>query len=335
MGINLRWDITNKCRMKCIHCYNAEFRRSRYDVLDEDSIDTIINKLPRDKIKVVKLMGGEPFNSDYIGCICDKLDKRGLMFGVTTNGDFDFEFCDAVAFSKERFSYITFSMDGYKEEAKLFRKNLNVDNVILNIKTIKRKYPNIVVCVNLIINKINYSSIYDILDYYACLGVKKINITNLSGDKTIVNRYRCNNEQLISAIKAISRFINNHDNIIIECSFCCNKMTEQLDTSISQRMSFDYRCLAGREIGYIDYMGNLLPCEAILRQEKLYNFYISKGEYSLLQHDFNSIWMKEAFLEVYKHDVYFRLKNEANNPSCIQCSSKKICGDCFYATILD
>lgn len=333
MGINLRWDITNNCKMNCIHCYNSDFRKSRYDVLNSGDIETIINKLPRDKIRVVKLMGGEPFDSDYIDTICNKLDQRGLSFGITTNGDFEFEFCDAIAFSKKSFSYITFSMDGYKDEAKLFRKNLNVDNVISNIKAMKRKYPNIAVCLNLIINTINYSSIYDILKFYVQLGIEKINITNLSGKKTIVDRYQCNNTQIISAIKDISRFADDYYNIIIECGFCCNKMTEQLDSAISNRISFDYRCLAGREIGYIDYMGNLLPCEAILKQEELYYSYISKGEYSLLQHDFNSIWMKKAFFEVYKHDIYFRYKNEAINPSCMNCSSKKVCGDCFYAVI--
>ena len=129
MGVFLRWDITNNCRMKCIHCYNADFRNKRKDILKEDDIRMVIGRLPVEKISVVKLMGGEPFDSEYIDVICNELENKGMKFGLTTNGDFDYEYCELIAFSKKMCSYITFSMDGYQEEARLFRRNLNVTNV--------------------------------------------------------------------------------------------------------------------------------------------------------------------------------------------------------------
>lgn len=330
MSINLRWDITTNCRMNCIHCYNSRFRKSRNDVLSQQDINIIIDKFPAYKINVVKLMGGESFDSKNIVYICAGLSRRGISFGVTTNGDFDWEFANEVAFSKSGFLYITFSMDGYEDEAKLFRKKLDVDNVISNIKKVKKYYPKVIICLNLILNTSNYDKIRKILNFYVDLGVEKINISQLSGREEIIRQYQCDNLQLIAAIEDISRFVDEHEEIVIECGFACNKIREQIKTNINNKISFDYRCLAGREIGYIDYMGNLLPCEAILKQEQLYNFYISSGEYSLLINDFDTIWMQKAFNDVYKHDVLFRYKNRANNPNCKQCLSKNVCGDCFY-----
>lgn len=332
MGIFLRWDITNNCKMNCIHCYNAEFRNKHKDILKEGDIRIIIERLPIERIKVVKLMGGEPFDSEYIDVICATLEKRGLKFGLTTNGDFDYEYCESIAFNKSMCEYITFSMDGYQSEARLFRRNLNVANVISNIKKIRENHPEIRLCLNLIINNMNYNKIYDILKFYADLGIEKVNISNLSGKQDIVDFYKCNDEQIVSVTKEISRFLDDYDSMAVECGYCCNNVRNQIVGAINQRLSFDYHCMAGRKIGYIDYMGNLLPCEAVLKNETLYSTYVNSGKYSLLKYDFDEIWMKEAFHEVYRHDIMFRYYNESNNPKCIGCNKKDICGDCFYIT---
>lgn len=331
MGIYLRWDITNKCRMNCIHCYNADFRNKNKDVLTCEDMKLIVEKLPAEKIDILKLMGGEPLDCEYIEELSGFLNTKGIRYGITTNGDFDFNYADCIMFSKDNFSYITFSMDGYnKKEALLFRRNLNLENVISNMIQFRNKYPYKKMCLNLILNNINYSSIYDILIFYSAIGVEKINVSNLSGKSEIVSKYRCSESQLVFATKEIIRFKRKNAKIIIECAYCCNKMKMRLAEKDRDILSFDYQCLAGREIGYIDYMGNLLPCGAILNNETMYSKYIQDGNYSLLKYEFFDIWMKDAFLQVYDHDVCFRIKNLANNKSCLSCKSKGICGDCLY-----
>lgn len=316
--------------MNCSHCYNARSRYGKVDKLSPKDIKNIVNKLPVDKISSVKLMGGEPFDSENIFLACDELDHRRIPFGMTTNGNFDIDTYEDL-FNLEMFHYITFSMDGYEEkDARLFRKQLNVHKTLENIKKIHFRYPKAIMCLNIVINNINCYKIYDILSFYASLGMTKINVSGLDIINDNIKKYKCSTKELCIASEQINAFMNTNKKCAIECAYACCDMYHLLNSGNLQ-ISFDYRCRAGREIGYIDSKGNLFPCEAIQRNTDLYQRMSESGEYSLLEKDFFSIWMNDVFNDVYNFDVIFRYGNEITNNKCQKCDYRaQKCGRCYF-----
>lgn len=330
MGILLRWDITNTCKLNCIHCYNSIFRHGNVDELTIADVKTIVRRLPIDNISYVKLMGGEPFDTDLLYTICYELDNKKIPFGITTNGIFDINKYEEI-FEKKMLKYITFSLDGYDEkDIHLFRKGLEINRVISNIKSIKALYPEILLCLNIILNKCNYKKMYNILDFYFSIGMNKVNITDLEGINDFIKHYKCNLQEMCIASKLIDDYVSEHKSCLVECSYSCCDLYNMIQRE-NLYISFDYRCRAGREIGYIDTKGNLFPCEAIQNNEKLYKKLSSDTDYSLLINDFFTIWMKEEFNNVYNYDVKFRFGNCIDNKKCERCSYRQEkCGKCYY-----
>lgn len=80
----LKWSITDKCNLRCKHCYKSNFERET----TKDDIDLIIKELTRNKIACVALTGGEPTLSNHFPYILKKLKKSKIKTEIASNGFF-------------------------------------------------------------------------------------------------------------------------------------------------------------------------------------------------------------------------------------------------------
>jgi len=83
--IYILWEITYKCNLRCIHCYNAS-PRSVNELSNEELLD-VADQIARMKIFSVCLSGGEPFLrwKAYIE-LAYYLAEHGISVGTITNG---------------------------------------------------------------------------------------------------------------------------------------------------------------------------------------------------------------------------------------------------------
>ena len=59
-NLNLLWDITNECNLRCIHCYNANAPAKHSSGFDMIEPKEIIKQLSNLGFTHIHLLGGEP-----------------------------------------------------------------------------------------------------------------------------------------------------------------------------------------------------------------------------------------------------------------------------------
>ena len=338
-NIILRWNITEKCSLGCSHCYNKDFRNKEEWHLSEADIMDIINSLPEKSIRMIKLSGGEPFESELLSFICNNLLEKGISYGISSNGLFNYYDYEEI-FSKYNCEFVTFSVDGVTQKHfDTFRKKSQANKVFHNIENIKRYHPKTKIAINLVLNKDNYQDILIILDLlFNKYKVDKVNVTQLS----IINEYTrqksCDKSEILGTLIDIKKYMannitNEHYYPNVQLSIGCNKVYNDMSPNlIDEKFNLNYRCNAGKTLGVVYGSGFLLPCEKAIYSESVRD--VNFEEYSLLKHDFWEIWDRPLFNKVYEYDLMFRESVlKARNINCESCEYRHFnCGECVFKT---
>lgn len=174
--IKIQWKITNKCNLKCKHCYLGKLDGFELPFEKADEIaDTIINS----NVMEVTISGGECLTYKGIEKIIKKFLINGIKVDVFTNAlllknvldKFDSDILNKSAL----LFYV--SVDGLKSSHEQIRGKNTFDKTIENIKyAIEKGYP---VVTNTVINKINYCDIMDMIVLLKQMGVKDVQLSNL------------------------------------------------------------------------------------------------------------------------------------------------------------
>jgi len=86
--IDFAWiEITNKCNLRCIHCYNEHDARTKKSMSFEN-FKYVVDQLCSVGIEKIQLIGGEPFllNKNTLFSMMDYLSSRIKGFELFTNG---------------------------------------------------------------------------------------------------------------------------------------------------------------------------------------------------------------------------------------------------------
>lgn len=90
--LTLLWDITDRCNLRCKHCYNGNkyftVRPSGADTNNNEADQTIrlAESITSEQVDFVHFLGGEPFLSPVIFPVTKILQSKGIKVGVNTNG---------------------------------------------------------------------------------------------------------------------------------------------------------------------------------------------------------------------------------------------------------
>lgn len=174
--IKIQWKITNKCNLKCKHCYLGKLDGFELPFEKADEIaDTIINS----NVMEVTISGGECLTYKGIEKIIKKFLINGIKVDVFTNALLLKNVLDKIDSDILNKSTLLFyvSVDGLKSSHEQIRGKNTFDKTIENIKyAIEKGYP---VVTNTVINKINYCDIMDMIVLLKRMGVKDVQLSNL------------------------------------------------------------------------------------------------------------------------------------------------------------
>lgn len=174
--IKIQWKITNKCNLKCKHCYLGKLDGFELPFEKANEIaDTIINS----NVMEVTISGGECLTYKGIEEIIKRFLINGIKVNVFTNAVLLKNVLDRIDSGILNKNALLFyvSVDGLKSSHEQIRGKNTFDKTIENIKyAIEKGYP---VVTNTVINKINYCDIMDMIVLLKQMGVKDVQLSNL------------------------------------------------------------------------------------------------------------------------------------------------------------
>ncbi|MCK4259609.1 MAG: radical SAM protein [Halanaerobiales bacterium] len=160
--------LTDKCNMKCPHCYiaaNEKDQKNEKELSLEKYIE-VIEKLRERGLEYVKLTGGEPLiKKDIAKSIIDYCNKNNINISLETNGtlmdDKDIEFLSSI----KKMS-LSFSLDFPDDRFDTFRVYPGAfEKVVQTIKQIRETAKGVTITVLATIFKDNFNIMDELASY--------------------------------------------------------------------------------------------------------------------------------------------------------------------------
>jgi radical SAM protein with 4Fe4S-binding SPASM domain len=141
-GINLKGpltvglDITNRCNLKCKHCYANAIFDSKIPDFPMEKIISMLDELNELGTCLISLAGGEPLVRDDLFEITRAIKKRGMMLFLNSNGQLLTKEC-ARNLKKNGVDHIEISIDGLENNHDVIRGQGSFKKAIEGFKNAK------------------------------------------------------------------------------------------------------------------------------------------------------------------------------------------------------
>ncbi len=197
---------TMKCPLNCVYCYVDEVNIQKEE-LELSVYKELINKAKGLGLELVDIAGGEPLTFSEIFPLIKFIIKGGIKVRLVSNG----LYLDRVISNIKSMDYIDLhiSLDSPYEEVQdkvrsykgLYRK------VRDNIYLVQEHYGSCIT-VNIVINRTNYQSIYEMLSYLVSLKIKKVDFQPVMSvsKKTSNNSFDVSIDELLQTYQSIQKF---------------------------------------------------------------------------------------------------------------------------------
>lgn len=316
------WNITDKCNLKCNHCYrNSGAANPESAVSNEKSIH-LISEIKKLNPPMVILSGGEPLLRKNVFAIMEKCKEAGLKTGLSTNGTLIDE--DMAKKIKEiGIDYVGISIDGreiFHDEFRGLKGAFALSwNAIAYLNCLGVKSG-----VRFTLTNNNHTDLFYILDKTFKSGAKRFCLYHLvycgragiamdlpaPEKEKIMNDFfsRAETLCLINADFEILTADNPADAI-----YMMTKTPGNNEAAIN-RLKGQGGCPAGEKVIYLDSTGEVYPCQ-FLRDESLGN--VTKRPLSDIWNDNGNHLLKKL-----------RNKTGFLKGRCGRCAYKEICQGC-------
>jgi len=275
--MNLVWDLTWKCNLRCKHCL-------AYDSLSEEAtelslagkVELIDYAISQYGLKQVHLIGGEPFASSDIMQLLHYLQFRRIPTTVVTNGTLLDETRAEYILSKIELPIkIVFSLDGPDAATNDAIRGAGVyDRCIANLAFLLKladslgKRALLRVSIAGTFNAINLSCLQSYVHLAEGLGVDELSIGELAESGNAVNNYDTliirDKSELVSAVRSLYRAYASRS--------CTYRLIIDLPPRIIRQLNETYKvnsitqsapCSVLRNSVRIDGNGSLYKCKYI------------------------------------------------------------------------
>jgi mycofactocin radical SAM maturase len=298
--VNLTWEITLKCNLRCAHCL-SDSGIAAPDELSERECIKLVDELTALKVFQVNIGGGEPFiRNDFVDLL-NYAQAKGLVTCVSTNGTvIDDDLAKRLA--KLKMLYLQVSLDGATEDVNDHIRGKGTYHKILGAIDCLAK-NDVPFSINTVLTRINYPQLDSLRslarEYGAELRVSRFRPSG-RGKTSKVHLGPAKNQ-----LEAFADWLQKHDLVRTGDSFFC------LTSEKRRRKGLDM-CGAAKMTCCISPNGNVYPCAFM--QEK--PFLVGNVRIA----SFKDMWDRAP--------VFHELRN-LNVESCRTCSRFEACrGGC-------
>lgn len=322
------WDITRRCNLNCIHCYNFGSIASSLELDIEKDHKSIIDRFVKAGINHIHLLGGEPLLTNGLFEMINYANKCGVLVSINTNG---------TLLNKEMINrlielqlfQLTISLDGATQLTNdEIRGSGSFERVVENVKRtvacIHNNNSPMIVQIATVITRKNLSTIHKLPRLLKEIGVQYLDILKL---------YECGN----ASKNALSLSITSKEYLDAICKLIFESYRNQIFTQIdckpkvlniiNKRFGFQIekfnisfaKCCAGKQIIFMDHKGNIFPCGP-------YSHTLSDPE--LQTNIFAENYIES--LKIIENSISDKIRINTNElkPICKNCQFKSVCGGC-------
>lgn len=270
MPIKVYLTVTDKCNLRCKHCFGAFGKGYEMSV---QQVEHILDQLEVSGVCQIGLTGGEPFCHPNIFEIIKMIVNRGFTLQTTTNGTLiNQNFIDAFKEYGSSCFRLSISFDGIPAIHDSIRGRGTFDRAMAGVKILQSN--NINFAFNTVITNQNYSSLEDFLNIMLENGMENGSFSLIAPTGRAKN-----NEQLLFNISS-----EDFDDIIHHVKSCIRNFAaktgkpqymtgafiqpdgrEIFDSSVEVARELGIkRCSAGVYIATICADGTVIPCIYLL-----------------------------------------------------------------------
>ena len=175
---NATFDVTNKCNLRCAHCYNySEYLATKNcPDLTLEECKKILYKLKESGYTSISLLGGEPFYRKDIFDILSTIKYFGMKSTVTTNGTFLTE-SSIAKLAEVGLNTLIVSVDGYcASEHDSIRGTGVFEKITAGLLNLSKEELKFNVIISHVITELNFRNLYKMVDLCLRYKIKQINI---------------------------------------------------------------------------------------------------------------------------------------------------------------
>jgi mycofactocin radical SAM maturase len=246
--VNLTWEITHRCNLRCIHCLSASSVESEGE-LDFNECKGIVDQLAALKVFEINFGGGEPLLKDYFLPLLHYIHEKGIVTCISTTGTALTD--EAIAcFTGNPLVNVQVSLDGATPEVNdAIRGKGTFRRIIGGIERLAGK--NIPLSINTVVTSRNYMQLSQLKELAGSYGARlRVSRFRPSGRaRESWEALKLNSSQL----RELAGWLSSDPSILTGDSFF----------SISQdgrrQLGLDM-CGACKMTGCIDPCGNVYPC---------------------------------------------------------------------------
>ncbi len=298
--VNLTWEITLKCNLRCVHCL-SDSGNAGADELNTSECKKLIDDLTALKVFQTNIGGGEPFiREDFIELL-DYSHNKGLVTCVSTNGTL-IDNSIAKKLSKMNMLYLQVSLDGVDEETNdsirgkgTYRKVLNAIDAFTS--------NNVSFSINTVLTRTNFDQLED-LRALAAENKSELRVSRFRPS----GRGKSSKADLgptADQLEYFAEWLEKHDLVKTGDSFFCL-------TSDHRRHKGLDMCGAAKMTCCVSPNGNVYPC-AFLQEEPFMSGNVRNKS-------FKDIWDNSQILNQFRN---------INVKSCVDCYRFDVCrGGC-------
>jgi radical SAM protein with 4Fe4S-binding SPASM domain len=321
------WNVTNRCNLKCKHCYiNAEDRSYEEELTTEEAIE-FIHDLARMQVPVLLFSGGEPLVRKDIFELGKLAAQLGLRPVISSNGTLIND-DTAKKIKAAGFQYVGISIDGSPATHDEFRNKKGAYDAAL--KGIRACLSNgIKTGIRFTVNKYNQHDLPHIIDLIKNEGIPRFCMYHLvyAGRGEKMAKMDTTIEEKRRILEYISKETLNLHHIGVEVEilttdnhadgiYLLNYIREnepEREDEVVQLLNMHGGCSAGTKFANVDPKGNVHPCQ----------FWQDYTVGNVREKPFSEIWNSDDQLL-----VKLREKDKHVQGKCSRCLYKALCSGC-------
>lgn len=321
------WNTTNRCNLRCQHCYIDAEDRSYKDELTTEQAVTFIEDLSRMQVPVLLFSGGEPLLRKEIFELGALASSKGLRPVISSNGTL-IDMAAARKIKEAGFQYVGISLDGLPETHDRFRcKEGAFADALKGIHACLE--GGVKTGVRFTVNKSNQADLPGLLDIVEKEGIPRFCMYHLvyagRGKEMAALDTDRDEKRAILDMVAEKTIELNQRGVEVEILTTDNhadgiyllnrikKMDPERSDEVVRLLEMHGGCSAGTKFANVDPRGNVHPCQ----------FWQDYTVGNVKERPFSEIWTGDDPLMVMLREKSRHLKGR-----CGECRFKTLCGGC-------